>query len=180
MPTAIEMNELQTKLDANIGAFASLAGDRATAYRQRFRFSLAIGNAAGLVYVLTMITADTPVLPWWHVLPSAWAFVGGTVAGTVMLFVASLASETTSNRWRTHLLSDVAGRLDRIRDGLVAGGVELEEVTATNNDATLETDLAKWAKRYGIAALVLEVAAALAFVVGVLFPLIILTARAWA
>jgi|GEM_PF-6689827 len=171
-----ELSRAQAAVDTFLVSMAGEAQTRAEAYRQKFRFSLAIGNAAGVVYSLTMMTNPKPILPWWHVLPSAWLFVAGAGLGSAMLLAASKAEE---GRWATlsgTQFVDHADTLNQVNDLLKVEGVE----SRTAEAASIQADGITATRRYSALSLWLEGSAAGAFVAGVIYPLVILTARAWA
>lgn len=171
-----EVDLIAKALDDQVEALISASRGAAAAYRQRFRFSLAIGNAAGLVYVGATLTSGNSILELWQVLPSAWCFFTGIVAGAAMLFVASLASTTTSNRWSAHRLRSADERLQELKTELVAPGGSVsarEEVSA----ADTETNMTKVSRRYGTLALVLEAVSAAGFLAGAVYPLIVLSTQ---
>lgn len=171
-----ELDRFKALLDAEMEALAEKALEQAMLYRQRFRFSLAIGNGAGLVYVGAMMSSGTAALPWWHVLPSAWSFLIGAGCAGTMIFVRSLASTAKSSRWKAVTLVEASQRIRaamRERDG---AAVE-NESGRENEERNMAQKFEKESARYGIAAWVFEIGAAIAFVVGAAYPLIILSSR---
>lgn len=171
-----DLDRAQTAIDAVLVSMSAAAHTKAEAYRQKFRFSLAIGNAAGVVYSLTMMTNANPILPWWHVLPSAWLFVAGAGLGSAMLLASSKAEE---GRWATlsgAQIIDHADTVDQANAQLKVENAEsrMEEALAIQKDGQKATE------RYSRLSLGLEVSAAAAFIAGVVYPLVILTARALA
>lgn len=172
----IEIDRFKSLIDSEVEALAASALEQAVAYRQRFRFSLAIGNGAGLVYVGAMMSSGTAALPWWHVLPSAWCFFLGAVCAGAMILVRSLASITKSNRWKAVTLVAASKRIREARAELEPALVEEESDTAAEEEA-LASRLEKRATWYGIGAWTLEIGAAITFVAGAAYPLIVLSGR---
>lgn len=177
-----DLSARATRLSAALAAQGTASHESAAAgavaYRQRFRFSLAIGHGAGLVYVGAMITSNSPIIEWWHILPSAWCFVLGVMASGALLIIASIEKSLVSDRWRLTVLLPQRAQIDDLAN-------ELDELKGTKRtpksplppDDDLIASIALTERRLVLTSRVLEVSSAALFVAAVLYPLIVLSSR---
>ena len=173
-----ELSGLKSALDIEAQELVKAANSAAVAYGQRYRFSLAVANGAGVVFIGAVLTSDKSVLQWWNVLPSAWCFAGGALASGLMFWFANVAHTARGERWTMHRLAPMMRKIDAAREALIEAGVEYTG-KATEIDETL-AKLAVRSQRCERASNFLEFVAATAFAAGALYPIIILTRRAMA
>lgn len=132
--------------------------DLSLRFRMRWLLSLAIGNAGALVAVAGHVLGDVTATSAYLLFPSAWCFAIGMLLAGLGPAIEVEQLKPITNWWREVELDAHSGRRDPFER------------------ATPSEPIIKVAEKLIRAC---EVGSALAFVIGVIYPLAVLSLRYW-